>query len=285
MIWLVGTALAGTAETKTELLAAPWPSGRAAIVADAGVSDADLLTLLEDPTAGLRAAIVLAWRQDPPGAATVQATAYRVGAGGAHLFTAPVPAGLAPVVIERLLYGGEPLSERIALAAWLKRSAGPFAGVALAAARVEAHEEVRGALVDVLRYDKGAGSRAAVVEGLRLGLQDPAATVRATAARAVGWTQASELATELVAATSDPNDEVAGAAARSLGWLAATAPSTTFPAVVGVLGRSDPRARLEALRALERLDPARAAALPEVQALTADADPKVARAAQALAPR
>lgn len=113
---------------------------------------------------------------------------------------------------------------------------------------------------------------------LRSGLVDPAADLREAAALAAGRRRdGATLAPELLAAaTSDPEPRVRVAATRSLGTLRH---ADAFAPLQTNLAHEAPTVRLSALRALARIDPTRAAALPDLARLQLDPDSRVAGAA------
>lgn len=85
---------------------------------------------------------------------------------------------------------------------------------------------------------------------------------------------------ELLAAAADPTPAVRVAAARALGSLRV---SEAFPALEPNLSHETVSVRLSALRALARIDPDRAAALPELARLQLDPDRAVADTATKVA--
>lgn len=87
-------------------------------------------------------------------------------------------------------------------------------------------------------------------------------------------------AAELLAAAADPAPDVRVAAARALGALRLPA---GFAALQPNLSHGTAAVRLAALRGLARIDPDRAAALPELARLQLDPDPAVAGAATKVA--
>ncbi len=255
-----------------------WESVRASLVADPEVSDEALVRLRDHEAWGvsLTAAAVHCWREDAAVAAGIWAQPAIRARTGLPVFVAPVPEGFAAVVAERLVHGGGSPSERAALVDWLRRSGAPEeARTRWVVGALEAEEDptVRMALVESLRGAEGPALEAS----LRQALRDGDVGVRHAAVRTAGRVGLSPLVPDLVQATRDADDAVAGYAARSLGWFGDRG---AFEAVAAVLERADPRARLHALRALQRLDPRRAAQLPRVRALQADPDPRVAAAAR-----
>lgn len=123
-----------------------------------------------------------------------------------------------------------------------------------------------------------SGPAATVVPALRAALGDADPALRAAAATASGRRQdgLTLVADILALALGDPEGSVRIAATRSLGQLRA---AEAFEPLRANLGHAVPETRLSALRALARIDPARAAGLPELGRLQLDADARIAGAA------
>ncbi len=177
----------------------------------------------------------------------------------------------------RLASADNPPELRLALAEALHRSGGEWSAASLAQLEVEADPEVRAILIRTLAK---APVEAALV-GLERGLVDPLPAVRRAAAELAGWAPAAgrdpSVEASLRGALSDDDAGVRAAASRAFGLLGGSA---RFEAVRPGLADDDAEVRLQSLRALERLDRPRAAALSEVAGLAAeDPDPRVARAA------
>ena len=210
---------------------------------------------------------------------TVEPVATRAG----HLrFTAEEIADPQATAIfaARLAAPSSPPELRLALAEALHRSGGDWPAAILAQLAVEEDPKVRGILVSTL----AKAPEAAALVGLQRGLVDPAAEVRRAACELAGWAPAagrdSSVAAPLRAALADDDARIRAAAARAFGLMGE---GDHFDAVMSGLADGDAEVRLQTLRALERLDPARAAALPEVASLAAEgSDPRVKRAATKL---
>ncbi len=143
-------------------------------------------------------------------------------------------------------------------------------------------------LANMARQPEGTGRRPMLqalrrapaeqaLPALRAGLENPDPGIRAAAAIATGRrSDGHALAPELFALTRDPVPAVRIAAIRGLGGLRHT---DAFLPLQQLL--ADPAADLRhaALRALVRIDPARAAALPELGRLQLDPDPRISGAA------
>ena len=121
-----------------------------------------------------------------------------------------------------------------------------------------------------------------VLPALRAALADPDPALRAAAAAAAGRRDDGlTLLTELLAlATGDLEGPVRIAATRSLAQLRA---APAFEPLRVNLGHAAPETRLSALRALARIDAARAAGLSELGRLQLDPDARVAGAATKVA--
>jgi len=119
---------------------------------------------------------------------------------------------------------------------------------------------------------------ARVLPVLRAGLIDPDPALRAAAAAAAARREdgARFVPDLLTLATSDPDGPVRIAATRGLGQLRAV---EAFEPLRVNLGHAAPETRLSALRALARIDAARAAGLPELGRLQLDPDARISGAA------
>lgn len=276
---LVLASVASAGELDDRLLAAhgsaTWSETRAALVDDSSIDDATLaqVAIGNEWRAALSASAVLAWRADAEQAAATWSAATRESRAGTPVFDARVGTSTPAVLAERLVHAGEPVAVRRALIDQLRRTDADWGPWVAGVLQTDADPGVRAMCAETLRYAEGD----ATVQALRSALTDPEPEVRAAAARGAGWSKVGpQLVEALVAATADADHSVAGFAARSLGWLEA---GSAFDAVARVIDGADPRARLDALRALERIDAARAATHPAVQQAVSDPDAKVARAA------
>lgn len=178
----------------------------------------------------------------------------------------------------------EPAPEmRAALAEALPRTGGDWVDGAIARLVGEPDATVRRVLVSIMPKAQSHVAGAAIAQALT----DTAAEVRAEAALAAG-SMPPRLAREtglldgLRARLQDADGHTRAGAARSLGVLGAI---ESFATIEPLLGDDDPTVRLQALRALGRLDADRAANLPALQRLSTDPDPKVARAASRIVDR
>jgi len=184
--------------------------------------------------------------------------------------------GAATVLLGRLSRGTDPSPVRAALAEALPRAGGPYGAALVGLMTLEKDPEVRVAMVSALR--RAAAEPA--LAGLRAGLDDVDPRVRAAAAEVASRRpDGATLADPLIARLADDSAEVRLVATRSLGALAVEA---AFPALQAKLRDMSPETaevRLHSLRALARIDAARAATLPELAALRDDPDPRVVEAA------
>jgi len=223
---------------------------------------------VEDAVAQLRA-------RDPQLADALYAMEPRSTRAGTARFTGPLvrhPVAAA-VFLDRLTAeGGTSAEVRAALVEALPRTTGPFGPAVVALLAEESDASVRAAMVSSLRTADAASALA----GLELGLSDSAANVRLTAARTTARrTDGMQLKEALLTAAGDAELSVKREAIRTLGVLRIEAAK---PLIEAELTAVDADMRLAAVRALTRIDPVDAAS--RVGSLTADADPRVAKAAR-----
>jgi len=252
------------------------PSARA--LASASVTDATLSALATDAgwRVRARAAAALVWRTDAPLAEAITTLPPVRTRTGAARFTDGRLRGAAatPLLVERLLSGAGTSGERAALVEALRLSEGTWSDAVPALLATEADAAVREQLAGALRYADAEHAAA----GLPLAAKDASAAVRAAAMRAVGSREdGAAYAALALAGLSDPDADVRAHAARSVGWLGLSA---GWDGVAALLSDPDAEVRLKAVAALERLDPAAAAALPAMRARVSDPDARVARAAE-----
>ena len=181
--------------------------------------------------------------------------------------------GLAPLLLVRLVEAGDPVDVRVALVDAARRAEADPALVA-GLIGVEADPAVRRMLVESL---SGAPLAVAEPELVRASA-DPSPDVRAGPARAIGaHPNGASLGTPLLALLVDPAAAVRIEACRASGWLGI---SEAWALLSARVADPDPTVRLRAIRALQRIDPARAALHPAVLGSVGDPDAKVARAAR-----
>ena len=283
MIWtLLLAPLAFGGDLDTQLLEAhgtvDWTAARIALV-DGDLDEATLTeaTADDDWRVSLTASAVLSWRADADAAAAIWAAPTLESRAGTPVFDARVAVDHPAVLAERLVHADEPTEVRRAAVEQLRRTQGPWDVWVAGLATSDDDAQVRAICAEVMRYAEGEHVEAA----LRTALSDDNPDVRAAAARGAGWSKSGpQLIDALVTATQDGDHVVAGFAARSLGWLGA---SSAFDAVATVVDGPEWRSRLDALRALERIDAERATTHPVVLRARSDADERVARAASQIA--
>lgn len=234
-----------------------------------------------DPDAAWRDAlsslIEQAWQADPTGAAAVAALpAVPTRAGTLHL-AAPEGPWAQVLLADRLVHGDDPPEVRLATAAVYAPRGFELPEITAGLVDAEADPAVRATLLHGLRKVDAD----VALPRLRAALADADARVRLEAAVVAGaHADGGALADALVPALADTDAAVRGRAARALGRHAV---ADAWQPLRARLADADPTVRLQALRALERLDASAVAALPELSALAADPDARVARAAAQLA--
>jgi HEAT repeat protein len=173
----------------------------------------------------------------------------RLTRAGMLLFQDPTleDPGAMPLMLDRLLNGGEAQPVRMALASvvvrlieadsiWIATTAELIAS--------EADVAVRGELVSAL---KGAPAELAT-QSLSTALSDASEDIRVRAAFASGWNPSADVNVSLVAALNDAEPAVRGAAAKALGWRKAAESAPRLRALAQQDGSAEVRA--EAARAL-----------------------------------
>lgn len=180
----------------------------------------------------------------------------------------------AAILLERLIAGGDTPEVRAALAEAIGRTRGEYATEVSELLASEADARVREMLVGTL--GRQAPTPAALV-GLATGLHDSAALVRAAAARTIATrSDGVELGDELIGLLADVEPSVRSDAARTLGILQS---AEAKQPLVELLGDANAEVRLDALRAVHRIDPQFALALPVLAQLEQDTDARVQRLA------
>lgn len=190
-----------------------------------------------------------------------------------------VGAPWGPVLMaDRLVHGGEAPQVRQALAHALVARIDAWPDVALGLVEDEQDPQVRAILLSGLQRLPAEQALPALEEALT----DPQPAVRVEAAAVLGRHAAGAQADQaLIAALADRDAQVRALSARALGRHQVAA---AFAPLRPLLADPDDAVRLQALRALARIDEPATRALPERAALEADAAPLVARAAAQLRP-
>jgi hypothetical protein len=180
----------------------------------------------------------------------------------------------AAILLERLIASGDAPEVRAALAEALGRTRGDYATEVSELLASEADARVREMLVGTL--GRQAPTPEALV-GLATGLKDSTVEVRAAAARTIATrSDGVELGDELIGMLVDVEPSVRSEAARTLGILQID--EATQP-LVELLADANAEVRLDALRAVHRIDPEYALALPVLAQLEQDGDARVKRLA------
>jgi len=180
------------------------------------------------------------------------------------------------VLGERLLQEGDSPEVRAALVHAYASLEGAEPQVLLHLAKVDKESQVRGAAVTAL----GRGTTPQGLSAIRLGLEDSSSQVRLVAVSAAGYrADGLELATDLVSALSDPDSSVRAYAARSLGWLEFAG---AWEPLRPLLQDASGDVRVHALRAMRTVDATGTAALPELDKLVTDPDERVVAVARSL---
>lgn len=252
-------------------------SATAPLVTDAAVSDNVLAQLAQssDWRVASQAHAALVWRSDPQAAARVMAlqTAPTRG-GGERLLGGPAAnQGESAVLVQRLVHGGEPTPVRFGLASALGGRADVVPAQWLGVLGSEPEPQVRQALLLGLRRAPVPTAQPALAQALT----DPDPAVRSAALiHAVRHPKAAAFANTFLAALADPDPQVRARACQAVGWFQL---ASGWDPLVQRLGDTHAGVRLRALMALVRLDPGRAAALPQVADLRQDPDSRVSRMA------
>ncbi len=221
-------------------------------------------------------ALANAWLNEPELAEVAWSIAPRITRAGTPRLTYSelyLPA-LAPVFIERLLVQGESDGVRMALVEVLPRVGGEWSEPLISLMASEPSAVVRMTIAEVARKADPASARLL----LELAVADTDPDVRAAAMRSIPYVEGGAgMEQHILAGMSDPDPIVRGFAARAAGWCGV---GVAWGRLVELLADDDATSRLYALRALERIDASAARQLPQVTAMHADADARVARAAR-----
>lgn len=170
----------------------------------------------------------------------------------------------AAVFLRRLLEGREPVKVRRALVDALPQTGGDWQEAAAALIAVDASPQVRKQLVEIMRYADPPHS----VEGLRRGFKDEDPEVNIAAARTAGFSRSgAELYAELYSSTFDADWDLRAAAVQAFGMLRLP---RSRDVLIKALADEEREVRLQALLALEQLDPEGLLHLPELEKLAKD---------------
>lgn len=183
----------------------------------------------------------------------------------------------APVLLRRLLAGQDPAPVRSALVDALPLTGGDWQEGAAALVGLDASPIVRKQLISVMRHvDPPHG-----IHGLRLGFKDEDPEINVAAARAAAFHKhGAELFPELYSATFDTDWDLRAAAVQALGMLKVP---RSREILIKALGDEEREVRLQALLALEQLDPEGLLELPQLEKLAKDRKShRIARKAQLL---
>ncbi len=238
-------------------------------------ADSEIAVLAADPDWTIRvdAALEQARRADPDLTArrlSIPPMATRAGFMRFPIEYMNVP-DAAPALLHRLRIE-ESAAVRGALADSLARQSAQWGDAVLELVAAEPEASVRAILVHALRFlpSDQAG------KALQVGLSDTDATVRAEAARLVARrADGEDLSSQLVPALLDAHPTVRAAAAHSLGALRIEVSDDLLPLLDDQFGE----VRLQALRALDRIDPVGTKRLARTRTLATDVDSRVARKA------
>lgn len=259
------------------LAAADVPSNLPDRIADARAAGAVVPGVEDAPWSQTLAAQVVEAERDEPALAALVATVppVRTRAGTLRFTDASLLApDAAPLLLARLVTAEADTAERVALVGAAARSTGSWAPTVAALVPLETDPAVRRMLVEVLAQ----APLEVAAPALEAAAGDAAAPVRAAAARAIGGHPDGLALHDLLARLlDDAAPAVRAEAARSAGWLGA---ATLWGALAARVEDDEAAVRLRAIRALQRLDPTRAAGLSAIAAATRDRNAKVARAAQ-----
>ena len=182
---------------------------------------------------------------------------------------------VAPILLERIVDGNERADVRVALIEALPRTKGAYAQPLVERLGEESDADVRRMIVTVMRRAESTHA----LQGVRKGLRDPDASVRAEAARVAGMRADGDvLSDELVVRLEDGSSEVRAAAAQALGLLR----SAGREPLLERLQDDSADVRLQALRALDRIE---GGVVPKEQlkVLLQDPDARVSRLARHIA--
>jgi HEAT repeat protein len=183
----------------------------------------------------------------------------------------------AAVLLRRLLQGADSAVVRCALVDALPATGGDWQEAAAALVAVDASPRVRKQLVEVMRYAEAPHN----IHGLRLGMKDEDLEVQVAAARTAGFSRnGADLSQELYSSTFDADWDLRAAAVQALGMLKLP---KSRDVLLKALDDEEREVRLQALLALEQLDPEAVIWLPQLDKLAKDRKShRIARKAELL---
>lgn len=183
----------------------------------------------------------------------------------------------AAVLLRRLLQGDEPVKVRCAIVDALPHTGGEWQEGAAALIGIDASASVRKKLVQVMRYASAPHN----VNGLRLGFKDEDPEINVAAARTSAFSRnATDLIPELYSSTFDTDWDLRAAAVQALGMLKLP---QSREVLIKALSDEEREVRLQALLALEQLDPDGIIFMPEIDQLARDhKSHRIARKAEML---
>jgi HEAT repeat protein len=197
----------------------------------------------------------------------------------AFAFTQPElhDARAAAVLLRRLLQGSDSAVVRCALVDALPLTGGDWQEAAAALVAIDASPRVRKQLIEVMRYAEAPHN----VNGLRLGMKDEDLEVQVAAARTAGFSRnGADLFQELYSSTFDADWDLRAAAVQALGMLRLP---KSRDVLLKALEDEEREVRLQALLALEQLDPEGVIWLPQLDKLAKDRKShRIARKAELL---
>lgn len=183
----------------------------------------------------------------------------------------------APVLLRRLLLGEDPVKVRCAIVDALPQTGGDWQEGAASLAGIDSSPKVRKKLVEAMRYADAPHS----VQGLRFGFKDENREINIAAARAAGFSRSGPaLFPELYSSTFDADWDLRAAAIQALGMLKLP---QSRDVLIKALADDEREVRLQALLALEQLDPDGIIWRPELDTLVRDRKShRIARKAELL---
>ncbi len=183
----------------------------------------------------------------------------------------------AGVLLRRLFQGADAVKVRCAIVDALPQTGGEWQEGAAALAGIDPSPLVRKKLVQSMRYAVAPHA----VNGLKLGFKDEDPEVNIAAARTAAFSRVGpELYTELYSSTFDNDWDLRAAAVQALGMLKLP---KSRDVLVKALHDEEREVRLQALLALEQLDPEGLMLLPELEELARDKKShRIARKAELL---